>query len=120
MGYIIKMPNLQQQVEDFCQKHQLDTPLEFRMLDLISELGEVAKEILKTSNYGSRKFYLRPEFSDELGDVFFSLITVANQCNIDLEGVLHQAINKYEYRLRNTGNLGSKNSLEDSHVKTEE
>jgi len=85
MGYIIKMPNLQQQVEDFCQKHQLDTPLEFRMLDLISELGEVA-----------------------------------NQCNIDLEGVLHQAINKYEYRLRNTGNLGSKNSLEDSHVKTEE
>ena len=120
MGHIIKMPNLQQQVEAFCQKHQLDTPLEFRMLDLISELGEVAKEILKTSNYGSRKFHLRPEFSDELGDVFFSLITVANQCNIDLEEVLHQAINKYEYRLRNTGNLGSKNSLEDSHVKTEE
>ena len=73
MGYIIKMPNLQQQVKDFCQTHQLDTPLEFRMLDLISELGEVAKETLKTSNYGNRKFHLRPEFSDELGDVFSHL-----------------------------------------------
>ncbi|HCK13271.1 TPA: hypothetical protein DHW51_04045 [Candidatus Poribacteria bacterium] len=40
------------------------------MLYLISELGEVAKEILKTSNYGSKEFHLRPEFSDELGDVF--------------------------------------------------
>ena len=67
------MPNLQQQVKDFCQTHQLDTPLEFRMLDLISELGEAAKEILKTSNYGNRKLHLRSEFSDELGDVFSHL-----------------------------------------------
>ena len=92
MGNIIKMPNLQQQVKDFCQTHQLDTPLEFRMLDLISELGEVAKEILKTSNYGNRKFHLQPEFSDELSDVFFSLITATNQCDIDLEEALQQAI----------------------------
>ena len=119
MGNIIKMPNLQQQVKDFCQTHQLDTPLEFRMLDLISELGEVAKEILKTSNYGNRKFHLQPEFSDELGDVFL-LITVANQCDIDLEEALQQAIKKYEYRLLTKGNLGSENSLEDPHVKTKE
>ena len=120
MGYIIKMPNLQQQVKFFCQTHHLDTPLEFRMLDLISELGEVAKETLKTSNYGNRKFHLQPEFSDELGDVFFSLITATNQCDIDLKEALQQAIKKYEYRLRTKENLGSENSLEDSHVKTKE
>ena len=90
MGATTEILNLQQQVKDFCQEHQLDAPLEFRMLDLISERSEAAKEILKMSHYGTQKSYFRPEFSGELGDVFFSLIMVANQCNIDLEEALHQ------------------------------
>ena len=105
-----KMQNLQQQVKDFCQRRQLDAPLEFRMLDLISELGETAKEILKMSDYGRRKFQIRPEFSGELGDVFFSLIIVANLCNIDLEEALHQTVTKYEHRLQHKGNPGSESN----------
>ena len=119
MGNIIKIPNLQQQVKDFCQTHQLDTPLEFRMLDLISELGEVAKEILKTSNYGNRKFHLQPEFSDELGDVFFTHNSSQPVRHRSREA-LQQAIKKYEYRLQTEGSLGSENSVEDPHVKTKE
>jgi len=44
----------------------------------------------------------------ELGDVLYSLITVANTFNIDLEDALLQVLEKYKKRLEN-GSLGSEN-----------
>lgn len=38
---------MQTKVEQFVGQYGLETPLEHRLLDLLSELGEVAKEVLK-------------------------------------------------------------------------
>lgn len=38
----MNMPKFQTQVDGFVKKHQLETSIEIRLLDLQSELGEVA------------------------------------------------------------------------------
>ena len=48
------------------------------------------------------------EFKSELGDVLFSLITVANTFDIDLEDALQEVLSKYEKRLKK-GSAGSEN-----------
>ncbi len=99
--------DIQQHVRVFCDKYEIVSPIEHRVLDLVSEIGEVAKEILKMTDYGKSSLNYREEIKQELGDVFYSLITVANYFNIDLGEALELAIKKYEKRLKEKGSLGS-------------
>ena len=101
------MKELQKKVEEFCELHKLGCPLEFRILDLVSELGEFAKEIVKSTNYGKEKFKFRKEIESELGDLLFSLLIIANQLNIDLEKALNSVLKKYEERIREKGTPSS-------------
>jgi len=53
------MKKIQKRVENFCKENNLDSPVEHRILDLVSELGEVSKEVLKMSNYGRKKLKIK-------------------------------------------------------------
>jgi len=97
---------LQEEVEIFVKKNHLDSSLEFRVLDLNSEVGEVSKEILKMTNYGKSDLDINKGIKYELGDVLYSLITVANKLNIDLEDALKLVLEKYKKRLKK-GSAGS-------------
>ena len=101
------MKELQEKVKEFCERYNLDCPLEFRFLDLVSELGELAKEIIKASNYGKEEFKFRQEIKSELGDLLFSLIVLANQLDINLEQALNLVLEKYEKRIRERGSPSS-------------
>ena len=70
----MSLPDFQKNVAVFVADHQLEAPVETRLLDLVSEVGELAKEVLKGSDYGRKPAQLPPAWADELGDVFFSLI----------------------------------------------
>lgn len=100
------MKELQQKIKEFCKKHNLESSPEHRVLDTMAELGEVAKEILKMSDYGRKKPEYRDELKSELGDLLYSLITIANSFDIDLEEVLNLVLEKYERRLKK-GSAGS-------------
>lgn len=102
------MKEIQERIKRFCVENDMESPAEHRVLDTMSELGEVAKEMLKMSNYGRKPIEYREELKSELGDVLYSLITVANSFDIDLEDALHQVIEKYEKRLIR-GSAGSEN-----------
>lgn len=102
------MKALQQRIKKFCRENNMESPAEHRVLDTMSELGEVAKEILKMSNYGRKPIEYRDELKSELGDVLYSLITIANTFDIDLEEALEQVLQKYERRLKQ-GSAGSEN-----------
>jgi NTP pyrophosphatase (non-canonical NTP hydrolase) len=78
-----------------------------RALDLSSEVGEVCKEILKSSQYGTRDFQASPNLEMELGDAFFSLLTLAASVNVNLDTALEQVLVKMRTRLERTGQLGS-------------
>lgn len=68
------MSNWQTRASNFAQKHNLTHEPGVYALDLLSELGEVAKEILKAQNYN---LHQPPQFDQEniageLGDVLFA------------------------------------------------
>jgi len=99
---------VQSNIKDFCEKYDLDAPLEHRTLDLVSEVGEVAKEILKMSDYGKKPLEINDEIKSEMGDVLFVLAIIANQLDISLDETLAEVLKKYEKRLAK-GGAGSEN-----------
>jgi len=102
------MKELQAKVKKFCKEYNLESPVEHRVLDTMAELGEVAKEILKMSDYGRRPTKYREQLKSELGDLFYSVITIANSFDIDLEDALNMAFEKYKKRLEK-GSADSEN-----------
>lgn len=72
------MKNLQNEIKQFCRDNSMEAPIEHRVLDLFSELG----------------------------DALYSLITVANYFDIDLEEAVKGALAKYKRRLQK-GSAGS-------------
>lgn len=104
----MEMKELQQMVKSFCIENQLESPMESKALDLVSEVGEVSKEILKMTNYGREPLRLNPNMEVELGDVLYSLINMANHFDICLETALVKVIGKYEQRMKK-GGPGSEN-----------
>jgi NTP pyrophosphatase (non-canonical NTP hydrolase) len=59
----------------------------------------LVKEIFQMSNYGRDEFQFREEVKGELGDVLYSLITVANSLDVDLEEELEKVLEKYKKRM---------------------
>ena len=101
------MQGKQQEVAQFFEKHDLEGDPAYRLIDLVSEIGEIASETAKTTSYG-----LEPEqlniSRDELGDAAFSLLALANSLEVELESCLEEAIEKYEGRIQSSGDPGSK------------
>lgn len=103
----MSLATLQTQVAAFVAAHGLTTSVELRLLDLVSEVGELAKEPLRATGYGSAAFSPTPAWTDELGDVLFALVCLANATNVDLHAALLASLRKYEARLRDRGSAGS-------------
>ena len=103
------LPSFQNEVAKFVNKNNLEISARDRMLDLTSEAGELAKEILLFTGYGEQDFNPTEAWTDELGDVFFSLVCLANTTDVDLLKSLGNAIAKYQTRLNIQGEAGSSN-----------
>lgn len=101
------LPALQERVARFVAEHHLETDVPNRLLDAVSELGELAKEVLKGSNYGRERFAPPPNWDAEMGDVLFSLICLANSTGVDLRAATEAALQKYERRKVASGRVGS-------------
>lgn len=100
------MRKQQKEVAQFMEEHDLGGTTPFRLLDLVSEIGEVAKDATKTSEYGESPDDLEVK-RDEIGDVLFSLLAVSNDLDIDAEKAFQEAMEKYERRISDGGDPGS-------------
>ena len=100
------MRHLQDKVKNFCEQHNLSTSSEARFLDIVSELGEMAKEILLHSDYGKKTIDHSARLEEEVGDTIFSLISLSNSLDIDMEVALDKVLKKYKSRFNN-GSIGS-------------
>jgi NTP pyrophosphatase (non-canonical NTP hydrolase) len=98
---------LQEEIRAFHREHNLSTAIEARALDLVSEVGELCKEIAKATDYGNKPFEPNEAFMLELGDVFFSLICLANTTGMSLEDAISSAMAKYEKRIAEKGQISS-------------
>lgn len=88
----------QQTVAAFVDEYGLETPPEFRLLDLVSEVGELGKDANTSTAYGDLPAELTLE-SDEIGDVLFALLALADSLEVDAGEALEEALEKYEQRL---------------------
>lgn len=98
---------LQKRVATFVDANGLETDVVHRVLDLVSEIGEVAKETLKSTSYGKSRFKKTENWESEMGDALFSIICVANTTGVDLENALSLGLQKYEKRIKTTKDAGS-------------
>lgn len=89
----------QVRVQEFVSTRQLDADATTRLLDLMSEVGELSKVMLQANGYGKRAFAPNDAWRDEMGDVFFALVCLANETHVDLEEALSGALAKYRKRL---------------------
>ena len=89
------------------KEYDLEAPVHARTLDLTSEVGELAKEALKGTEYGREEFNPPRGWENELGDVFFSLLCLANSTGVELETALEGALRKYRGRCEDGSDAGS-------------
>jgi NTP pyrophosphatase (non-canonical NTP hydrolase) len=90
----MSIADLQKMVAEFIGAKLKPTPAHAWLLDLESEVGELAKEWLKDSDYGRGNL--------ELGDGW------AEETDVDLEASLRLVLKKYGRRIEQHGHSGSK------------
>ena len=78
-----------------------------QVLDIVSELGELSKEFLRGTDYELGEIETTKEIETEIGDIFYSLISLANELELDLEKCLALVLDKYSRRFPLKGNLSS-------------
>ena len=96
----------QERVAEFVDEHDLGAPPAYRLLDLVSEVGEVAKAAAESTGYGERPGDVDvPE--DEIGDALFALLALADGFDVDAGEALSTALSKYERRMEERGEPAS-------------
>ena len=80
-----------------------------RLADISSELGELQKEILKATSYGSCSIACntKESITEEFGDMLYSMIAFAEENGIDIDVALDTVIQKYRDRFNHKGTVGS-------------
>lgn len=101
---------MQKKVKEFNKNmpcHEKPMPIHARILDIQSELGELAKEYLKNSKYGTQNFDLTEDFKLEYGDVLYSLLSLGNEVGLNAEEELDKVLEKYKKRIIDKNSMGS-------------
>lgn len=96
----------QRTVAAFIEEHELDGEPAFRILDLTAEVGEIAADATDSTEYGAEPDALDIG-TDEIGDVLFSLLAVADALDVDAGDALDESLEKYERRITATGSASS-------------
>lgn len=96
----------QRRVAEFVEEHDLQADPAYRILDLVSEVGEVAKDAAVSTDYGETPDEVAVG-ADEVGDVLFAVLALAESLDVDAGEALGAALSKYERRLEETGSAGS-------------
>ena len=98
---------MQSKVKKLIEKYGLFVGVGPRYIDLVSETGELGKEILKSCDYDRAEFNATESFEEELGDCLFSLLALADAAEIDADTALDRVLVKYERRFAAKGDVGS-------------
>ena len=90
-----------QPLREFIAQHNLETQPAFSLLDVMSELGEVAKLLLHSTNYGQH-----PEAADSaqmreaIGDLMFAVAYLSTLYDVDPEAALWESVRKFKSKLQ--------------------
>lgn len=93
------------QVDQFIQIQGGYWDIPWLLAALTEELGELSRALqintgIRTGITSSRNESYKFSIEEEIGDVFFALICLANKCGIDLELAVMKTLKKYQNRDR--------------------
>ena len=100
------MDGMQGKVAEMMEEFGLGQDPQLRMLDLTSEVGELAKEVLKATDYGAHSLVSTASLEEELGDCLFSLFCLSQALHFDGEAALDKVLEKYRRRFAEQGSIG--------------
>ena len=106
---VTEVVTVQETVKEFLKKYNINGSVESRYIDLISEIGELGKELLKGNDYGAKEYKNTMDIKMEIGDCLFSLLALCNQLDIEADKALNGALYKYVKRFDKKGDIGSGN-----------
>ncbi|WP_049898215.1 MazG nucleotide pyrophosphohydrolase domain-containing protein [Halococcus agarilyticus] len=92
----------QQKVAEFVDEHGLDMSTEYRLLNLVEEVGEIAEDAIESAEYGDSPGEITVT-EDEFGDVLFTALQMGNSAGIDASEALDSSLAKYEERIDESG-----------------
>jgi NTP pyrophosphatase (non-canonical NTP hydrolase) len=98
----------QHAVADLARASALSVDALARALDVAAEVGELAKEALEATRYGSVPFVPSQGWSNEMGDVLFALLALADVTHVDLDQALRATLDKLADRNERSGTLSSR------------
>ncbi|MFB6180349.1 MAG: MazG nucleotide pyrophosphohydrolase domain-containing protein [Candidatus Nanohalobium sp.] len=101
------MKEQQEKVKQYMNENNLEGTTAFRIMDMVSEVGEIVQDAVKSAEYGVKEEKLDVK-QDEIGDALFSLLAVCNDLEIDAEKAFQQAIEKYDQRIQEKGDPSSR------------
>jgi NTP pyrophosphatase (non-canonical NTP hydrolase) len=96
----------QNRVRAFQEEYHVVGEPEYQLLDLASEVGELAADACAATDYGMGDGDVDVK-RDEIGDALFSLLAFANSLDVDADDALDEALAKYERRIESTGDPSS-------------
>lgn len=94
-------------VRAFNREHDLSLSPAHRVLDLVSETGELSKEVLTATDYGEEPVETTDALADEFGDVYYCLLSLADELGVDPEAALAASLEKYRERADEESDVGS-------------
>ncbi len=94
-------------VHELIRKYRLSCGAQVRYMDLVSEVGELGKELIRGVDYGKRALRVTAETEEEMGDCLFSLLALCGELDIRPEEALKVALDKYERRFAQKGSVDS-------------
>ena len=94
-------------ISSFQDQYNLHCSAVARYIDLVSEVGELGKEILSSTEYGKTTYSLTQETEEEMGDCLFSILSLCVEMGINPEAALNQALEKYRKRFKEKGRISS-------------
>ena len=102
------MRDIQKRTAEMTEKYGLNSSdIMMRYADLVSEVGELGKELVLASDYGTKDLQIGEDVAMELGDVVFCLALLANAMGLDLEECFAKTAEKCERRFDERGRIGS-------------
>lgn len=101
------MQNLVKDFNDSKTCHREPMPVHARLMDIESEIGELEKEYLKSSKYGTKDFEVTDDFKEEFGDVVYAILSLSNELDISAEECLKISLEKMKKRMEKNNSFGS-------------
>ncbi|OYT32750.1 nucleotide pyrophosphohydrolase [Candidatus Woesearchaeota archaeon] len=93
------LSSIQKEVDEWVGKHGGYWPPLSMFARLVEETGELGRELNHVFGVKKRKQEEKiKEISDEIGDVFLTLVLLSNSLNLDLEKIFDKTMEKVKVR----------------------